>query len=130
MPTTEIDRTAKNGKGGAAEGLAEGIAEGFEDLATMALQQAEESFKQGEKVGMVLRDQSIASIKSAEALGLSLMSAFADVTAPLTPKFPRVVPLGNVDAFLKAGFDVTQQLLSTERKLAETAVGLVTRQVG
>ena len=130
MPTTEVERTPKNGKlAGGAEGVAEGIAGGIEELATIALRQAEESFKQGEKAELVLRDQSIASIKSAESLGLSLISTIADVTAPLTPKLPSIVPAGNLDTLVKVGFDITQQLLSTERRLVEAVVGLATRSV-
>jgi hypothetical protein len=127
--TTEAERTTKNGRtNGVAEGLAEGIAESFEGLATIALTQAEESFKQGEKVGLVLKDQSISSIKAAEAIGLAALTTFADMTAPLTPKLPRVIPLTNLETFVKAGFDITQQLLTSERKVVETAVGIVLRQ--
>lgn len=132
MPTaTEVDKTTKNGKAyGAAEGFAEGIAESFEGLATIAFHQAEDSFKQGEKAGLVFRDQSIVTIKAMESVGLSMLSTLADMTAPFTPKLPSVVPVGNLEAFVKAGFDITQQVLSTERKLAETAVSLVAQRVG
>ena len=69
VATTEAERTIKNGKvDGAAEGLAESIAESFEGLATIARTQAEESFKQGEKAELVLKEQSIISIKAAEAI--------------------------------------------------------------
>ena len=130
MATTEVERTPKNGKlTGGAEGVAEGIAGGIEELATIALRQAEESFKQGEKAELVLRDQSIASIKSAESLGISLISTIADVTAPFTPKLPSIVPAGNFDTMVKVGFDITQQLLSSERRLMEAVVGLATRSV-
>ena len=129
MPTTEAERTIKNGKAqGTAEGLVEGIAESFEGLATIARTQAEESFKQGEKAGLVLKDQSIASIRAAEAIGLSVLFAMADITAPLTPKLPRVVPVSNLETLVKAGFDITQQLLSTERTLAEAATRMLIRQ--
>lgn len=130
MPTTtEAERTVKNGRAqGTAEGLAEGIAETFEGLATIALTQAEESFKQGEKAELVLKDQSIVSIKAAETIGLSVLSAVADITAPLTPKLPSVVPMSNLETLVKAGFDITQQLLSTERALAEAATRIVVRQ--
>jgi hypothetical protein len=129
VPTTEIDRTTKNGRAhGAAEGIAEGIAESFEGLATIARTQAEDSFKQTEKAGLVLRDQTIVSIKAAEAIGLSLLGAVADITAPLAPRLPSVLPTSNLDTLVKAGFDVTQQLLSSERKLAEAAVAIVIRQ--
>ncbi|HEY1652532.1 MAG TPA: hypothetical protein VGG09_11675 [Acidimicrobiales bacterium] len=133
MPTTEAERTTKNGRAngsaeGFAEGLAEGLAESFEGLATIARTQVEESFKQGEKAELVLKDQSIVSIKAAEAIGLSVLSAVADVTAPLTPKLPTVIPLSNLETLVKAGFDITQQLLSTERTLAETATRMVIRQ--
>jgi hypothetical protein len=127
--TTEAERTVKNGRAqGTAEGLAEGIAETFEGLATIALAQAEESFKQGEKAELVLKDQSIVSIKAAETIGLSVLSAVADITAPLTPKLPSVVPMSNLETLVKAGFDITQQLLSTERALAEAATRIVVRQ--
>lgn len=127
--TTEAERTVKNGRAqGTAEGLAEGIAETFEGLATIALRQAEESFKQGEKAELVLKDQSIVSIKAAETIGLSVLSAVADITAPLTPKLPSVVPMSNLETLVKAGFDITQQLLSTERALAEAATRIVVRQ--
>jgi hypothetical protein len=129
VPTTEAERTIKNGKPhGTAEGLAEGIAESFEGLATIARTQAEDSFKQGEKAGLVLKDQSIVSIKAAEAIGLSVLSAVADIAAPLTPKLPSVVPMSNLETLVKAGFDITQQLLSTERTLAEAATRIVIRQ--
>ncbi len=129
MPTTEAERTIKNGKAlGTAEGLAESIAESFEGLATIARTQAEESFKQGEKAGLVLVDQSISSIQAAEAIGLSVLSAMADITAPLTPKLPSVVPASNLQTLVKAGFDITEQLLSTERTLAEAATRMVIRQ--
>ena len=129
MPTTEAERTSKNGQAhGVAEGLAESIAESFEGLATIARTQADESFKQGEKAGLVLKDQSIASIRAAEAIGLSVLSAMADITAPLTPSLPSVVPVSNLETLVKAGFDITQQLLSTERTLAEAAARMVIRQ--
>jgi hypothetical protein len=129
VPTTEAERTIKNGRAnGSAEGFAEGIAEAFEGLATIARTQAEESFKQGEKAELVLKDQSIVSIKAAEAIGLSLISAVADITAPLIPKLPSVVPMSNLETLVKAGFDITQQLLNTERVLAEAATRMVVRQ--
>jgi hypothetical protein len=129
VPTTEAERTVKNERAlGSAEGLAEGIAETFEGLATIARTQAEESFKRGEKAELVLKDQSIVSIKAAEAIGLSLISAVADITAPLTPKLPSVVPMSNLETLVKAGFDITQQLLNTERTLAEAATRMVVRQ--
>jgi hypothetical protein len=129
VPTTEVERITKNGKlAGGAEGVAEGIAGGIEGLTSIALHQAEESFKQGEKAELVLRDQSLASIKSAESLGLSLISTISDVTAPFTPNFPSIVPAGNLDTLVKIGFDITQQLLSSERRLAEAVVGLATRR--
>ncbi|HWD54691.1 MAG TPA: hypothetical protein VG346_06195 [Acidimicrobiales bacterium] len=139
MPTTttEAERPLKNGKTngtaegraeGLAEGLAEGIVETFEDLANIARTQAEESFKQGEKAELVLKDRSIASIKAAESIGLSMLSAVADITAPITPKLPSVVPVANLETLVKAGFDITQQLLNTERTLAEAATRIVTRQ--
>ncbi len=130
MPTTtEADRTTKNGNGhGAAEGIAEGIAESFGGLATIARTQAEESFKQGVKVELVLRDQAMASIRAAEDIGLAWLSTVADVTAPLMPRLPGIVPVANLDTMVKASFDVAGQLLSTERKLAEAAVAVVIRQ--
>jgi hypothetical protein len=129
VTTTEAERTSKNGKtDGTAEGLAESIAESFEGLATIARTQAEESFKQGEKAGLVLKDQSIASIKAAESIGLSVLSAVADITAPLTPKLPSVVPLSNLETLVDAGFDITQQLLNAERTLSEAATRMVIRQ--
>ena len=97
VPTTEAERTTKNGKAlGTAEGLAESIAESFEEFATIARTEAEQSFKQGERAGLVVKDQSIASIKAAEAIGLSVLSAVADVTAPIMPNLPRIVPVSNL----------------------------------
>jgi hypothetical protein len=129
VPTTEAERPTKNGRAhGTAEGLAEGIAESFEGLATIARTQAEESFKQGEKAEVLLKDQSIASIMAAEAIGLSMLTAVADITAPLTPKLPSMVPVSNLETLVKAGFDITQQLLSTERTLIEAATRMVIRQ--
>jgi len=98
-------------------------------LATIARTQAEESFKQGVKVELVLRDQAIVSIRAAEDIGLAWLSTVADVTVPLTPKLPGIAPVANLDTMVKAGFDVAGQLLSTERKLAEAAVAVVMRQV-
>jgi hypothetical protein len=129
VATTEAERTTKNGKAhGTAEGLVEGIAESFEGLATIARTQAEDSFKQGEMAGLVLKDESIASIKAAETIGLSLLSTMADITAPLTPKLPSVVPVSNLETLVKAGFDITQQLLNTERTLVEAATRMVIRR--
>jgi hypothetical protein len=129
VPTTEAERTTKNGKShGTAEGFVEGIAESFEGLATIARTQAEDSFKQGEMAGLVLKDESIASIKAAETIGLSVLSAMADITAPFTPKLPSVVPVSNLETLVKAGFDISQQLLSTERALIEAATRMVIRQ--
>jgi hypothetical protein len=126
VPTTEAERTIKNGKAdGTAEGLAESIAGSFEGLATIARTQAEVSFEQGENAGLVLKDQAIASIKAAEAIGLSVIAAIGDITAPLTPKLPAVVPVSNLETLVQAGFDITQQLLSTERTLAEAATRMV-----
>ncbi len=129
MPTTEAERTIRNGKAdGAAEGLAESIAQSFEGLATIARTQAEESFKQGENAGLVLKEQAIASIKAAEAIALSVLSALADITAPLTPKLPSVLPVSNLETLVQAGFDISEQLLSTERTLAEAATRMVIAQ--
>ena len=126
VPTTEAERTIKNGRAdGIAEGLAESLAGSFEGLATIARTQAEESFKQGEKAELVLKDQTIASIKAMEAIGLSVISAVADITAPLTPKLPSVIPVSNLETLVEAGFDIAQQLLSTERTLAEAATRVV-----
>jgi hypothetical protein len=128
MPVTEAEKTSKNGKvQGTAEGLAESIAESFEEFATIARTEAEESFKQGERAGLVLKDQSIASIKAAEAIGLSVLAAVADVTAPFMPNLPSVVPVANLETLVKAGFDISQHLLSTERALAEAATRIVIR---
>ena len=130
MTTTEADKPTRNGKSsGVAEGFAEGIAGSIEGLTTIARDQAEGSFKQGERVGLVLRDQSVGSIKAMEDIGLSLLSSVAEITAPWTPKFPSIVPIGNLDTLVKAGFDITQQLLSTERNLAETTVAMVVQRV-
>lgn len=126
MATTEAERTVKNGKAyGTAEGLAESIAESFEGLATIARTQAEESLKQGENAGLVLKDQSIASIKAAESIGLSVLSAVADIAAPFTPKLPSMIPVSDLGTLVEAGFDITQQLLSTERTLVEAATRIV-----
>ena len=129
MPTTEAERTIKNGKTyGTAEGLADSIADSFVGLATIALTQAEDSFKQGEKAGLVIKDQSIASIRALEAIGLSVLTAMSDITAPLMPKLPSVAPVSNLETLVRAGFDITQQLLSTERTLAEAATRMIIRQ--
>lgn len=128
VPTTEAERTINGKANGTAEGLAESFAESFEGLATIARTQAEESLKQGEKAGLVLKDQSIASIKAAESIGLSVLSAVADITAPLTPKLPTLVQVSNLETLVEAGFDITQQLLSTERTLAEAATRIVIGQ--
>lgn len=129
MATTEAERTIKNGMVyGTAEGLAESIAESFEGLATIARTQAEESFKQGEKAGLVFKDQSIASLKAAEAIGLSVLSAMADITAPLTPKLPSILPVSNLETLVEAAFDITQHLLSTERTLVEAATKMIIGQ--
>jgi hypothetical protein len=125
----QAERTTKNGKAlGTAEGLAESIAESFEEFATIARTEAEQSFKQGERAGLVVKDQSIASIKAAEAIGLSVLSAVADATAPRMPNLPSVVPVSNPETLVKAGFDIGQQLLSAERTLAEAATRIVIRQ--
>jgi hypothetical protein len=76
----------------------------------------------------VVKDQSIASIRAAESIGLSLLAAVADITAPLTPKLPSVVPVSNLETLVEAGFDITQQLLSAERTLAEAVTRMVIRQ--
>jgi hypothetical protein len=126
VPTaTDTDRTTKNGD---AHGAAEGIAESFEGLATIARTQAEESFRQGEKAGLVLRDQTIASLKATEAIGLSWLSALDEMAGPFTPKLPAAVPTRSLDALVKAGFDIAEQLVSTERTLADAAVRLVVRR--
>jgi hypothetical protein len=129
VPTTEAERTIKNGKpDGVAEGLAESIAESFEGLATIARAQAEESFKQGENVELVIKDQSIAAIKAAETIGLSLLSTLADITAPFVPKLPSAAPVSNLETLVDAGFDIAQQLLTSERTLAEAATKIVVRR--
>lgn len=130
VPTmTEADRTTKNGNArGAAEGIAEGIAGSFEGLAAIARTQAEETFKQGEKAERVLRDQAVASIRAVEDLGLSVLSTIGEVAAPLLPKLPGIVPAGNLDLLVKSGFDIAEQMLSTERKLTEAAVAIVVGQ--
>ena len=130
MPTlTEADRTTKNGNArGAAEGIAEGIAGGVEGLVAIARTQAEETFKQGEKAERVLRDQAVASILAVEELGLSVLSTIGEVAGPLMPKLPGIVPTGNLNVMVKSGFDLAEQMLSTERKLTEAAVAIVIRQ--
>ena len=129
VPTTEAERTIKNGKpDGAAEGLAESIAESFEGLATIARSQAEVSFKQGENVERVFKDQSIATTKAAEAIGLSVLSTLADITAPFLPQLPSVMPVSNLETLVDAGFDIAQQLLDSERTLTEAATRIVVRR--
>ena len=59
-------------------------------------------------------------------MGLSIHSTIADVTAPLTPKLSSIVP-ENLNTLVKAGFDIPEQLLSTERKLTEAAAAIVVR---
>jgi hypothetical protein len=51
-----------------------------------------------------------------------------EMAGPNTAKLPAVVPTRSLDALVKAGFDIAQQLLSTERTLAEAAAGLVLRR--
>jgi len=126
---TEADRTTKNGNArGAAEGIAEGIAGSVEGLAAIARTQAVETFKQGERAERVLRDQSVASMKAVEELGLSVLSTIGEVAAPLMPKLPGIVPAENLSLLVKSGFDIAAQILSTERRLSEAAVAIVIRQ--
>jgi len=99
-----------------------------EGLAAIAWTQAEETFKQGEKAERVLRDQAVASIRAVEELGLSVLSTIGEVTAPLMPKLPGIVPAENLDLLVKSGFDIAEQMLSTERKLTEAAVAIVVGQ--
>jgi hypothetical protein len=77
---------------------------------------------------LVLKEQTLASIKAAEAIGLSVLSAIADITTPITPRLPSIVPGSNLETLVEAGFDITQQLLSTERILAEAATRMVIGQ--
>jgi hypothetical protein len=129
VTTTEAERPTRNGKQhGVAEGIAEGLSESLEGLTHIARDQAEESFKRGDKVSEVLRDQAIVSIKAVEDIGLDLLSTWAEFAATFTPKLPSIVPVGNLDTLVKAGFDVTQQILAAERKLAEATVAAVSRQ--
>jgi hypothetical protein len=126
MTTTEAEKPTNNGKSnGVAEGFAEGIAGSVEGLTAFARDQAQGTFDQGTKMGMVLRDQSILSIKAVEDIGLSLLATLSEITAPFTPKWPSMVPVGNLDLLVKAGFDISLQVLKTERKLAESAVAMV-----
>jgi hypothetical protein len=129
VTTTEAERPTRNGKRhGVVEGFAEGLTGSVEGLTFMARDQAAETFTRGEKASEVLRDQAIVSIKAVEDIGLDLLSSWTEITAALAPKIPSIVPVGNLDTLVKAGFDITEQLLATERKLVEAAVGLVRRQ--
>jgi hypothetical protein len=126
MVRGESEPVTKNGKDAVPpEGIALAIVDGLEGLSTIARDQTAESFKQGEKVVGVLRDQSILTIRAAEALGVSALSAFGEVAMPMVPRLPLLSPVSNIDAVVKAGFDVAQQLLASQRKLTESAVGLV-----
>jgi hypothetical protein len=129
VTSTEAERPTRNGTHkGAAEGFAEGLTDSLEGLTHLARDQAEESFRRGEKVSEVLRDQAVVSIKAVQDIGLDLLSSWSEITAAFAPKLPSIVPVGNLDTLVKAGFDVTQQLLAAERKLAEATVAAVTRQ--
>jgi hypothetical protein len=129
VTTTEAERPSRNGKRhGVAEGFAEGLSGSLEGLTLMARDQAEESFRRGEKAGEVLRDQAIVSIKAVEDIGLDLLSSWGEITAALGPKLPSIFPVGSLDTLVKAGFDITQQLLTAERKLAEATLAVVARQ--
>ena len=44
------------------------------------------------------------------------------------PKLPGIMPTGNLNLLVKSGFDIAEQMLSTERKLKEAAVAVVIRQ--
>ncbi|HLM96305.1 MAG TPA: hypothetical protein VK283_08315 [Acidimicrobiales bacterium] len=44
------------------------------------------------------------------------------------PKLPGIVPVENLDLLVKSGFDIAEQMLSTERKLTEAAVAIVIGQ--
>jgi hypothetical protein len=124
---TESESVPKNGKGSVGpEGIVQGLVEGVGGLTTIARDQANESFRQGERAAMVLRDQSLVSIRAAEAIGLAVLHTLADIVLPLSPRLPVVAPAGRLETVVKAGFDVAQQLLATERKLAETAVDQLT----
>lgn len=126
MVKTESDTITSNGKDAVPpEGLAMGIVDGLEGLSTIARDQTAESFRQGEKVANVVREQSIATIRAVEALSVATLSALRNVTAPVVPRLPSLTPVDGLDTVVKASFDVGQQLLASQRRIAESAVSLV-----
>ncbi len=126
MVKTESDTVTGNGKDTVPpEGLAMGIVDGLEGLTTIAREQTAESFRQGEKVTNVVRDQSILAIRAVEALGVAVLSALQSATTPMLPRLPSLTPVDGLDTVVKASFDVGQQLLASERRIAESAVSLV-----
>ena len=73
----------------------------------------------------MVRDQSILAIRAVEALGVAVLSALQSVTTPMLPRLPSLTPVDGLDTVVKASFDVGQQLLASERRIAESAVSLV-----
>ena len=126
MVKSELETRTANGKDIVPpEGLAMGIVDGLEGLSAIAREQTAESFRQGEKVANVVRDQSIVAIRAVESLGVAALSALRSATTPVVPRLPSVTPVDGLDTVVKASFDVGQQLLASQRRIAESAVSLV-----
>jgi len=126
MVKTESDTSTGNGKGMVPpEGIAMGIVDGLEGLSTIAREQTAQSFRQGERVANVVRDQSIVMIRAVETLGVAALTALRSAATPLVPRLPSLTPVDGLDTVVKAGFDVGQQVLTSQRKVAESAVSLV-----
>jgi hypothetical protein len=138
MPTTkeeavptQTSTTTKNGNGkhdDGADALAEALFESVEGLTDLAREQTEDSLARGERAIGLLRDETVRSVKGAESLGVSFLTRLASATEPFTPLLPRLSPVQTLDTAVRAGFDVAQQLVATQRHLAEATLETVGRR--
>lgn len=127
--TPEVDRKPKKpASNGSSAGFAEGIAEGLGELTTIAREQTTTSVQQGEQAVSLLRDQTLASIRQAQVLGMELLDTLANLTAPFLPKLPSVVPVASLEILTMSGFEVGQQVLAAQKALADRAIELLMLQ--
>jgi hypothetical protein len=95
----------------------------FEALASFLLEQTTAAFKQGEEVVGVARKQMASNIAHAESFALETIGKWRELTGtfPTTPAWTTPAGFGSAALF---GFDVAEQILAAERRIAQSMLDL------
>jgi hypothetical protein len=98
-------------------------ADDFEALASFLLEQTTAAFKQGEEVLGVARKQLASNIAHAESFALETIGKWRELTGtlPTTPAWTTPAGFGSAALF---GFDVAEQILAAERRIALSVLDL------